>query len=254
MKTYTIDDILNHKEFTTSLQKIKDIEGRIEGRIMSTPNKCIHVIYLLAKLLGSKLKTYVELGVLHGGSMSLVKMAMSRKKSAKIIGVDMFDGFDLRFHIDPVSKVEITNQVVSRNLHYFGKDNVDIRLVKGDAAAKKTVEAVENQLEGEKISLLFIDCDFKKENVITMFKEYGKLVSSGGIIVFGNYRRKEYPGVERAIEELSFRGWKTVGVYKMYYIVQKKGIQGRPAGRKTARSLYEKIERENEKKKNKAKK
>ena len=245
-KFLTLEDILEHKEYESSKQKVKDIEGRFEGRIMSTPNKCIHVLYLLAKLLGTKMKTYVELGVLHGGSMALVQMAMARKKSGQMIGVDFFDGFDKKVHVDPVSSVEVTNQVATRNLKIFGKDNLDISFIKGDATADATIEAVKDQLQG-KINLLFIDCDFKKENVEKMFSEYGKMVGAGGVIVFGNYTRTGYPGVTLAIDEMKFNGWEKVGQYKMYYIVQKKGSRGRPAGRKTARSLHEKLERENEK-------
>jgi len=239
MKTISMEDVLNHKEIDSSKQKVKDIESRVEGRIMSTNNKCINVLYVLAKLLGSRLKNYVELGVLHGGSMALVKMAMSRKKNAKIVGVDLFDGFDRKSHIDPISKVEVTNQVATRNIKIFGKDNVDIKFIQGDAVADATVENIENEL-GKNIHLLFIDCDFKKDNLKKMFTDYGRLVATGGIVIFGNYERKGYPGVKSAIDELSFNGWGELGQYKMYYIVQKKGSRGRPAGSKTKRSIYDK--------------
>ena len=242
-KQLTMEEIIEHKEFESSKQKVRDIESRVEGRIMSTSNKCINILYILAKTLGSKLKTYVELGVLHGGSMALVKMAMVRKKSGKMIGVDLFDGFDRKAHIDPVSKMEITNQVATRNLRIFGKDNLDIKFIKGDAADDATIEAVKNET-GKKINLLFIDCDFKKENLVKMFTEYSKLVSSGGIILFGNYKRNGYNGVAEAIDEITFKGWEEIGQYKMYYIVQKKGSMGRPRGVKTARTLQEKLDRE----------
>jgi len=238
MKSYTLEDILSHKEMETSIQKVKDIESRMEGRIMSTPNKCIHILYVIAKLLGTKLNNYVELGVLHGGSMTLVKMAMSRKKSGKLIGVDLFDGFDRKSHIDPVSKVEVTNQVASRNIHKFGNDNLDIKFIKGDAAADETIQKIENEV-GKKIDLLFIDCDFKKENLEKMFKEYGRLMSKGGIVIFGNYDRVGYPAVKEVIDAQDFKGWNDIGVYKMYYIVQKTANMGRPAGKKSRRSVYD---------------
>lgn len=243
MKKLTMEEILEHKEFESSKQKVRDIESRVEGRIMSTPNKCINILYILAKILGSKMKTYVELGVLHGGSMALIKMAMARKKSGKLLGVDLFDGFNRKAHIDPISKVEITNQVATRNLNIFGKGNLDIKFIKGDAVDDATIEAVKNET-GKKINLLFIDCDFKKGNLVKMFTEYSKLVASGGIVVFGNYNRKGYNGVAEAIDEIAFRGWEKIGQYKMYYIVQRKGSNGRAKGTKTARTLQEKLDRE----------
>jgi len=194
------------------------------------------------------MKTYVELGVLHGGSMSLVKMAMARKKNGQMIGVDLFDGFDRKSHIDPVSKMEITNSVATRNINIFGGDNLNVSFVKGDAVADDTIAAVKAQLKS-KIDLLFIDCDFKKENVIKMFNEYGKQISSGGVVVFGNYNRTGYPGVKEAVDELTFNGWDVIGQCKMYYIVQRKSSRGRPSGSKTARSLKDVIKRKTKKRK-----
>ncbi len=118
-----------------------------------------------------------------------------------------------------------------------------LNFIKGDAADDATIEAVKKKLV-KKYNLLFIDCNFKKENLVKMFTEYSKLVATGGIIVFGNYKRKGYNSVTEAVDEITFRGWEEIGQYKMYYIVQKKGNSGRPRGMKTARSLQEKLDRE----------
>ena len=242
-KMITIEDIETHKDANLSKQKVRDIESRIEGRIMSTPNKAIGVLYVLAKLMGSKLQNYVELGLLHGGSMTRVKMALGNKKNGKIIGVDLFEGFDRKAHIDPISKMEITNQVASRNLNIFPGNKSEISFIKGDAIEDSVVSKI-GEITNKKIDLLFIDCDFKKENVIKMFKDYGKIVSTDGVIVFGNYKRDGYDGVAQAIDEISFNGWEEIGKYKMYYIIQKKSSRGRPQGSITATSVEDVITRQ----------
>jgi hypothetical protein len=159
-------------------------------------------------------KTYVEIGVLYGGS---IIEQMKEEEKCLYVGIDPFTGYYGR-SFDPHRGVDLSDHigVVKKNLDTNNPHNHDYLLIKGKS------DDVVNQCP-DNIDYLFIDGDHSKEGVMKDFKNYQKKVSPKGIIVFDNYNDKSWEGVTEGVDEIlpQYPEWETIKVIGCSLIARK---------------------------------
>lgn len=101
------------------------------------------------------IKTVVEIGVHRGHSLQVWDWTFNPEI---LIGVDTVD------HVEPPEYKE--------------------KLILGDSTDPTTIEAVTTALGGREIDFLFIDGNHLEDFVWKDWRNYGKLVREGGVIVF----------------------------------------------------------------------
>jgi len=174
----------NNKEFYQSLQK--KISKNVNGRIC---HHNVKVLNTIASLLD--IKTYLEIGVHNGTSMSYV--VSQDKRPIKCYGVDLFKHTVRQYKRD---KLDIRSTL--QNIQASNVSNSKIVLVTGDSTKKETI----NKFRNKEIDLFFIDGDHGYEGVKQDFENYIPFVKKDGIIVFDDYH-SSWPGVVRFVNELS---------------------------------------------------
>ena len=178
------------------------------------------------------IKTYLEIGVYNGTSMSYVVAEESEKKC---YGIDLFEDIVKTVRKDKqwfynaeqggksnyYSTEEVTKNVESNNV------NSKLSLIKGNSHNKKTINKLKKQLGTEKIDLLFIDGGHKYEDVKQDFENYAPLVKEGGIIVLDDYT-DEWWGVKKYGDEIKINHeYDFIGVWNNNeLILQKKDSHG----------------------------
>ena len=135
---------------------------------------------------------YLEIGVLHGGSLCSVALLKKRLGHEGIcIGVDPLDGY-YRTHTgkkkDPRSGVPVTIETVNENLARFGLDNVEIIKAKSPNF----------EVEGNFI-VSYIGGDHKEESVWADWLKVKDITT--GFVVFHDYKMIE--GVTRSCNRAS---------------------------------------------------
>ena len=173
---------LNNEEL---ISKSVSLTEEIKGNFSRMPHNHINVLYVLKEFLGEKCNTYLEIGVLWGGSLSLV---LQHERNCNHIGVDLFTNHNWE-HNDM--------NVVKENVDRVNKHGHDFNLIKGDCCSYETLNTVK-ECTPNGIDLLFIDGDHSTPAVIRDFLAYKDFVNSGGFIVFDDYGF--LPEVKQAID------------------------------------------------------
>lgn len=158
----------------------KEVRKNIDGRVC---HDRVVVLNILVKLFN--VKSYLEIGVHNGASMSFVVNQNCEK--IKCYGIDFFSqknkhrqyiGDDL--NIDK-SRENINNNNISGS---------EITLIAGDSKSNLVWDTVKNL----QVDLLFLDGDHSFSGIQSDFYKFSKLVRSGGIIVLDDCEPK-YRGI-----------------------------------------------------------
>jgi predicted O-methyltransferase YrrM len=137
-----------------------------------------------------KYKTYVELGVWKGHSVSYLASKL-KGRNVKIYAVDIFEDWDKNKKV--LDEVKYVTELYNENLINEGVRNMitDIRSISWEAA--------DNFKEGE-VDFVFIDADHTYNSVIKDIKAWLPKIKKGGIISGHDYFTS--PGVKSAVDEL----------------------------------------------------
>lgn len=195
-----------------SKQIVKNIENNIKGKICS--KSYIHLLLDLKESMKEFCKTYLEIGTLHGGSISLL---CHSKYKTYFIGIDDFNFYKRIFN----GKTEVKKQNAINNIKKFNKKKYKIDLIEGNSHDRKVFGKIK-QLCDNNIQLLLIDGDHTKKGIKKDFEMYSPLVEKNGYIFFDDYSHKAWPGIEKGIDELNFNTWNFIDKGKYYYIIQRK--------------------------------
>jgi predicted O-methyltransferase YrrM len=203
-----LQDYNSNKVFYENLKKI--INENINGRVCH--NRVI-ILYILCKIYD--IKTYVEIGVHNGASMSYV--VSNDKNIKKCIGIDLFENTFGHYIKD-----KITQQKTSSNIEKNNKNN-QLFLIKGNSNDNKTKIKLVEKLNNNKIDLLFIDGDHSYEGVKNDFINYENFVNINGFIVLDDYCKK-YPGILKFVDEYIKKNnkYEIIGVFEDNELIIKK--------------------------------
>jgi len=120
-----------------------------------------------------KPQNILEIGTAKGGTLFL--FCKTAPPNSTIISMDLPEG--------PFGGVEYPDWKIPI-FESFREKNQKIHLLRNNSHLSSSVKQVKKILRGEKLDFLFIDGDHSYEGVKQDFKNYSKLVKSGGIIVF----------------------------------------------------------------------
>lgn len=196
----------------TAKNELARIAKQMKGRPCYT--SYLHLVYMLREWMGDKCKYYCEMGTLFGGSMIL---AMQSQYPCKFVGVDMFNYYGKE--IDPISKTKVNIETTRNNIEKLNTHKHPYCLIKGNSHDKKIQQMIINELPY--IDMFFIDGDHSKDGVLADWGMYSPMVSSGGIVIFDNYKDKNWMGVTKAVDTIDFSGWKDLGEIERSIIFQK---------------------------------
>ena len=220
MRQLSLEDIVNHPKASMGCRRAI-IKGcrKMRGRIAM--NAAAHYIRVVRELLGDFCENYLEIGVLHGGSLIL---AMGIESPCTFVGVGIFTYYGK----EKSGGAVVSEENSRKNIDMFNKFNHPYHLIKGDSTDADTKRRVYELLVPESVGFLFIDGSHRKEDVLNDWAFYSPLVKSGGVVVFDDaidmYSRATecVTGVVKAIEEIDFSGYNRIGQVEGWYIVQKK--------------------------------
>lgn len=111
---------------------------------------------------------YLEIGARHGGSLLYVAEVLGPRWRYLVI--------------DWSANRPDYEANLRKVLTVIGREGREARFVRGDSHEPVTWKQVRRLLNGEEISLLFIDGDHSLDGVRRDFEDYGRLVRKGGLI------------------------------------------------------------------------
>lgn len=159
----------NNSNFYKNLEK--EITLSTNGR------NCHHwvtVLNIIVKLYD--IKTYLEIGVHNGTSMSYV--INQNKAKINCYGIDLFEETIEQYKPDSLSKNRTLENIQKNN-----KSQSSINLISGNSFSNETISKVSNL----NVDLLFIDGDHCYTGISNDFLNYSPLVRKGGFIVIDDY-------------------------------------------------------------------
>ena len=199
--------IRSHELGTTAQFMAKFLSRLITGRVSSPPR--LAWLFTVAHVVANELRdedqpfTYLEVGVMHGGSMCI---AMAGANRGSFIGVDPFGYYGAPE--DPQTGVPVTKSMAARNISTFGQQS--FTLVDRYSTDPDVPPMVE-KLAPHGIDLLMIDGDHSYEGAKADFELLGPSVTPGGIVLFDDYDSHRWPGVSKAVDEIQSADWTSVG-------------------------------------------
>ena len=185
------------KDFETLKESIsKNINGRI----------CHHNVKILNLLVDLyDIKTYLEIGVHNGTSMSYI---VHQNKSVECIGIDLFESTTKQYKPDDLLIERTTINIESNN-----KGNSTISFITGNSQNKETISKLESKIKEESIDLLFIDGDHSYQGIKLDFNNYTKFVKPGGFIVIDDYNKRWPDIIKFCDNEIDTTKFEKIGLF-----------------------------------------
>ena len=194
------DHISNNEIYYNKLKN--KIQENINGRICHHNIKILHSIFY-----NSDYKSYLEIGVHNGSSMSYV---VTNDKPIKCYGIDLFDDTYGHYLKDKISLERTTLNISKNNF------KSEVELIKGNSTNNDTINELKKKLEGNKIDVLFIDGDHSYEGVKKDFLNYSDFVRSNGLIILDDFNLNgKWPGIRKFAFEMFENNlkYKILGVF-----------------------------------------
>ena len=212
-----INKMLNGEENKKNKNKVKLLNKSIEGRVC---HDRISILPVLINHHGS-VKTYVEIGTLHGGSMSLV--IQEKIADSLFIGIDLFEYTNFGENpkkIDPKGFI-VDESIARKNIDSNNNDN-QFFLIKGDSRSKNTIDSFKKILNGRLVDFLFVDGLHTKEGVVSDFENYKVFLNEGAYVVFDDYN--DHKGVREGVMSIikDIDGFEIVGNFDNEFLIIKK--------------------------------
>jgi Methyltransferase domain len=140
---------------------------------------------------------HIEIGVLFGaGVISAHTATRLAGNCAPIVAIDPFEGY-YGASVDPVSKLEVTEQRFRENLAVFDIPTDDIKLVRGLSTDPKIIQ----HCRSYKARSLLIDGDHSYEGVLSDWKNYSPLVLRDGYVLVDDYNNPHWPEIARCVDK-----------------------------------------------------
>lgn len=181
-----LDEYHNNRHCYDKLTK--EIYKNIDGRV---PHDRVAVLNILVKLFD--IKSYLEIGVHNGASMSYV--VNQNHKKLECYGIDLFCQNKAYTLYDP-DNLNIDRS--SKNIKNNNTSDSVVTLIAGNS----TSQAVWNQVKDIQVDLLFLDGDHNFPGVEKDFYNYSRLVRKGGFIVLDDCE-PNYPAIIKLSEKIT---------------------------------------------------
>jgi predicted O-methyltransferase YrrM len=181
------EDLNNSRE---SLDMLRDVNKHIKLKHF---HEWTHILYGIRTMLGSEIKTYMEIGSYVGSSASLV---LRNAFPTNVICIDPCILSPSHYGGTKSQDETLFNNIKNNNIH-----NYNIKLCKNYSNDPILLKHFKDT--NTKVDILFIDGAHDYKGVISDWKNYNGFVNSGGYIVFDDYNDYKYsPEVKPAVDEI----------------------------------------------------
>ena len=172
------------------------IERNCVGRLATTVQDAI-ARQLVAECVAGDSICILEIGALYGISLAILyNHAITRFASAKVVCLDPFDGYYGKA-LDAVLNQPVNDLTFIRNMRLSNVPEQDYGLIKHYSTDPAALPAAREL----PVNLLIVDGDHSYEGVKYDFDTYFPLLQPGGHVIFDDYNVKEWPGVQKFIDE-----------------------------------------------------
>lgn len=129
---------------------------------------------------------YLEIGVLHGGSLCAVALLKKELgQSGTCYGIDPLDGYYMNYvdvkkrgcEVDPITKLPVTLETVQDNIERFGLDNIEV--------VRALSHPLPDVVKERKYAVCYIDGDHWGDNPWQDWMNLSPLATH--FVVFDNY-------------------------------------------------------------------
>ena len=176
--------------------KAIQIERNCTGRLATTVQDAV-ARQLVAECVTGDGLCILEIGALYGISLAILyNHAVTRFQDVQVACLDPFDGYYGKA-IDAVLNSPVNDLTFRRNMQLANVPLEDYRLIKYYSKDPAAIAAAREL----PINLLIIDGDHSYEGVKFDFDNYFPILRSGGYVIFDDYNAKEWPGVQKFIDE-----------------------------------------------------
>lgn len=152
-----------------------------------------HILYGIRTIMGSDIKTYMEIGSYIGSSASLV---LRNPFPTNVICIDPCNLPPSHYGGTKSQDETLLHNIKNNNIH-----NYNIKLCKKYSNDKILLKQFNDT--NTKVDILFIDGAHDYNGVINDWKNYNGFVNSGGYIIFDDYNDYKYsPEVKPAVDEI----------------------------------------------------
>lgn len=234
LKTFGIN--MSKTALAYMAHKICLLEDRGMGRI-AAPIETIVMRQLALRSLPNRGKLEVlEIGNLFGLSAAvLYNFRGARSAGMHMTLLDPLEGYYEAGGLDPVTGVEVCEEVLRKNLADLDVPESDYRLIKALSADPRAISEASDRL----YDFVLVDGDHSTAGVAADFENYGPLVKPGGLMIFDDYGSDHWPGIQPYVDETvrTDPNWIWIGADYRTAVVAKKadGATARVAPRTTAR-------------------
>jgi cephalosporin hydroxylase len=202
-------DLRNFATEILSLERVKpsyidylalkaiDIERGCIGRLATTVQDAVARQLVAESLQHENSICILEIGALYGISLAILYNHMiSRCSKVKIICLDPFDGYYGQA-FDAQLNQPVNDRTFLRNMELSRVPESNFQVIKKYSTDPKAI-SVSSTLN---FNLLIIDGDHSYEGVKFDFDNYFPHLLPGGFVIFDDYNAKEWPGVQKFIDE-----------------------------------------------------
>jgi hypothetical protein len=176
--------------------KAIQIERNCVGRLATTVQDAV-ARQLIAECIQGERLCVLEIGALYGISLAILyNHGVVRFKQVQVVCLDPFDGYYGKA-VDAVLNSPVNDLTFFRNMRLSNVPPEDYRMLKHYSTAPEALAGAEALL----FNLLIIDGDHSYEGVKFDFDNYFPLLKPGGFVIFDDYNAKEWPGVQKFIDE-----------------------------------------------------
>ncbi len=218
--------MVEYSDFKRALECIALIEKRIIGRhcgdLGDKLSQYLTIIQFFRES-GVDRADSLEIGTLFGGSCLLKLMAMKDLNvNGKIICIDPMGGY-YGNNIDPYSGIEVSADILFKNLDIFGIPIEAIELRRMPSSDNK---ATDGFIESS-FATLMIDGDHSYQGVLDDWDKYSDFVNERGFVIFDDYADSDWPDITKFVYELSCdlpHSWNLIGQIGTTFLIKKKKI------------------------------
>lgn len=176
--------------------KASEIERNSVGRLATTIQDAV-LRQIVAETVKDEHLGVLEIGALYGINLAILyNYCFSYFDSIKVICLDPFDGYYGQ-PIDTLLGLPVTDRLFHRNMQLSSVPKDAYSLIKNYSTDQTALE----QAAKEKITLLIIDGDHSYEGIKYDYENYFPLLESGGYVIIDDYNAKEWPGVQKFVDE-----------------------------------------------------
>lgn len=173
-----------------SLNILRDVNSRNK---LQKFHEWTHILYGIRTIMGSEIKTYMEIGSYIGSSASLV---LRNPFPSNVICID-----PCNLHPSHYGGTKGQDETLLYNIKNNNNNNYNIKLYKKYSNDPMLLKHFKDT--NTKVDILFIDGAHDYNGVINDWKNYNGFVNSGGYIIFDDYNDHKYsPEVKPAVDEI----------------------------------------------------